>query len=47
MSDQSKPLVICAPEPRTLELIFTPEKLAILRSRYDARRDNRGRRGIA
>jgi phosphoglycerate dehydrogenase-like enzyme len=29
-----QPLVICAPEPRTLDLIFTPEKLAELRARY-------------
>ena len=35
MGDVSKPVVICAPEPRTLELIFTPEKLAELRERYD------------
>ncbi len=35
MIAESKPLVICAPEPRTLELIFTPEKLAQLRARYD------------
>lgn len=35
MTDVSKPLVICAPEPRTLELIFTPEKLALLRQRYE------------
>lgn len=34
MSD-AKPLVICAPEPRTLELIFTPDKLAELRGRYE------------
>jgi len=35
MTDVSKPLVICAPEPRTLGLIFTPEKLALLRHRYE------------
>lgn len=35
MTDDPKPLVICAPEPRTLDLIFTPEKLALLRARYD------------
>jgi len=29
-----KPLVICAPEPRTLDLIFTSEALAELRARY-------------
>ena len=35
MAATSKPLVICAPEPRTLDLIFTPVKLATLRTRYD------------
>ncbi len=35
MASSSKPLVICAPEPRTLELIFTPERLAELRAKYD------------
>jgi phosphoglycerate dehydrogenase-like enzyme len=30
-----KPLVISAPAPRTLDLIFTPEALAGLRARYD------------
>lgn len=35
MTEISKPLVICAPEPRTLDLIFTPEKLAELRESYD------------
>lgn len=30
-----KPLVICAPEPRTLNLIFTPDALARLRAGYD------------
>lgn len=35
MTDATRPLVICAPEPRTLELIFTPEKLALLRQRYE------------
>ncbi|MHA3979011.1 hydroxyacid dehydrogenase [Halovulum sp. GXIMD14794] len=34
MTDTQKPLVICAPEPRTLDLIFTPEALAELRARY-------------
>lgn len=34
MNAQSKPVVICAPEPRTLDLIFTPGKLADLRRRY-------------
>lgn len=31
----SKPLVICAPEPRTLDLIFTPKKLSELHAQYD------------
>jgi len=35
MSTQSKPLVICAPEPRTLELIFVPDRLAELRHGYE------------
>lgn len=35
MDSDERPLVICAPEPRTLELIFTPEKLSELRRRYD------------
>ncbi|MCB1339454.1 MAG: hydroxyacid dehydrogenase [Maritimibacter sp.] len=35
MADASKPFVISAPEPRTLELIFSPEKLAELRARYE------------
>lgn len=35
MTTEAKPLVISAPEPRTLELIFTPDKLAQLRARYD------------
>jgi len=34
MMAESKPLVICAPEPRTLELIFTPERLGDFRQRY-------------
>ncbi len=34
MATQSLPLVISAPEPRTLDLIFTPDKLADLRKRY-------------
>ncbi|AZO53699.1 MULTISPECIES: hydroxyacid dehydrogenase [unclassified Mesorhizobium] len=34
MSDTTLPLVISAPEPRTLELIFTPPQLARLRARY-------------
>ena len=35
MASDSKPLVICAPEPRSLDLIFTPDRLAELRGRYD------------
>ncbi len=35
MTDAMRPLVISAPEPRTLELIFTPDKLALLRARYE------------
>lgn len=34
MTDTAKPLVISAPEPRTLELIFTPAALADFRARY-------------
>lgn len=34
MSDATKPLVISAPEPRTLDLVFTPEALARLRAGY-------------
>ncbi|TIS94815.1 MAG: hydroxyacid dehydrogenase, partial [Mesorhizobium sp.] len=34
MSDIALPLVISAPEPRTLELIFTPPQLARLRAHY-------------
>ncbi|RWE77311.1 hydroxyacid dehydrogenase [Mesorhizobium sp.] len=34
MSDKTLPLVISAPEPRTLDLIFTPPQLARLRSHY-------------
>lgn len=34
MSDKALPLVISAPEPRTLELIFTPPQLARLRRNY-------------
>lgn len=30
-----KPLVICAPEPRSLDLIFTPDRQAALRAKYD------------
>ncbi|WP_306119452.1 MULTISPECIES: hydroxyacid dehydrogenase [unclassified Roseitalea] len=35
MTSAAKPLVICAPEPRTLDLIFTPDRLADLRARYE------------
>ena len=35
MTTDAKPLAICAPEPRSLDLIFTPERLALLRARYD------------
>jgi phosphoglycerate dehydrogenase-like enzyme len=34
MSDSAKPLVISAPEPRTLDLIFTPPALERLRAKY-------------
>ncbi|TIX85449.1 MAG: hydroxyacid dehydrogenase, partial [Mesorhizobium sp.] len=34
MSDSVLPLVISAPEPRTLDLIFTPEALARFRAKY-------------
>ncbi|MBN9221287.1 MAG: hydroxyacid dehydrogenase, partial [Mesorhizobium sp.] len=34
MPNSSLPLVISAPEPRTLELIFTPPQLARLRAGY-------------
>lgn len=32
---EGRPLVICAPEPRSLDLIFSPERLAELRARYE------------
>jgi phosphoglycerate dehydrogenase-like enzyme len=36
MADTSdRPLVVAAPEPRTLELIFTPAALSALHARYD------------
>ncbi len=35
MASDARPLVICAPEPRSLDLIFTPEKLGELRSGYE------------
>lgn len=35
MPSTTKPLVICAPEPRSLDLIFTPEREAELRARYE------------
>lgn len=34
MTDTSKPLVISAPEPRTLDLIFTPESFGRLKANY-------------
>lgn len=34
MNVENKPIVICAPEPRTLGLIFTPERLDELQARY-------------
>ncbi|RUV12489.1 MULTISPECIES: hydroxyacid dehydrogenase [unclassified Mesorhizobium] len=34
MSNKASPLVISAPEPRTLDLIFTPPQLARFRKRY-------------
>jgi phosphoglycerate dehydrogenase-like enzyme len=34
MSDSALPLVISAPEPRTLDLIFTPQALARFRAKY-------------
>ncbi|MEM9708511.1 MAG: hydroxyacid dehydrogenase [Pseudomonadota bacterium] len=34
MTAEPRPLVICAPEPRSLDLIFEPEKLSDLRERY-------------
>lgn len=34
MPESAKPLVISAPEPRTLDLIFTPQALDDFRSRY-------------
>lgn len=35
MSEHAKPLVISAPDPRTLDLIFTPEALQRLHAGYD------------
>lgn len=35
MSDSAKPLVISAPDPRTLDLIFTPQALQRLHERYE------------
>ncbi len=34
MTGAARPLVLSAPEPRTLDLIFTPERLALLKDRY-------------
>lgn len=35
MSDSAKPLVISAPDPRTLDLIFTPQALQRFRAHYE------------
>lgn len=35
MTKQSKPIVISCPEPRSLDLIFSPEKLAFFHENYD------------
>ena len=35
MTDATKPLVISAPDPRTLDLIFSPDALQSLRARYE------------
>lgn len=35
MAQSDKPLVIAAPEPRTLDLIFEPDRLATLNTLYD------------
>lgn len=37
MPDDSRPLVLSAPHPRTLELIFTPEARKLLHDTYDVR----------
>jgi phosphoglycerate dehydrogenase-like enzyme len=34
MTDADRPLVLCCPAPRSLPLIFTPERLADMRARY-------------
>ena len=34
MPEAAKPLVISAPEPRTLDLIFTPDALERFRAKY-------------
>jgi phosphoglycerate dehydrogenase-like enzyme len=34
MPETQRPLVICAPEPRTLDLIFTPAALDALKAKY-------------
>lgn len=46
MTETTKPLVISAPEPRTLDLIFTPEALGRLKTNYrivEADSENIGR----
>ena len=40
MPDSALPLVISAPEPRTLELIFTPDALKTFRAEIPHRRDD-------
>jgi phosphoglycerate dehydrogenase-like enzyme len=35
MAQMKKPLVVCAPKPRSIELIFTPTAEAMLRERYE------------
>ncbi len=35
MTERGRPLVISAPEPRTLDLIFTPAARAELHARYE------------
>lgn len=35
MMSHAKPLIICAPEPRSLDILFSPAQLAKLRAKYD------------
>ena len=35
MQDDDHPLIICAPEPRTLQILFTPDQLDLLFEKYD------------